>query len=752
MLIGIASAVAPTLSNVKLNSTYHGIVYNKNTTDENLTVSYTATGQTSVVTDYRRYAHPSGLVSWWPFTGNANDAIGTNHGTISGATAVSTGPVPGFTGAYSLDGVNDYISFGNSDQLRLRKKNITVAFWFNTKTGCTPYMPIFGQNYGGTTWGAWRIRSDSTCSNYYLTLQENSSKQYEFATYRIAITNDTWVFGAVTLTFTGSGYSASVYRNGVLVGTQSNTVNFDFNSDKEIYLGASSASNKVALVDEPMVFSRALSASEVKSLYNRRFGGSSIAVLNLPFSLNSSSTAKDYSTNAASGTVTGATWSNVRGGSYNFDGVNDYIGVTAFLDGWDNPSRNTTINFWMRSNKYGSGITQRAMGKRQSGGIGWYITAQTVSPYSKISFNLQNNTGTSSISSNVYILNDTTHFHMVTMVKRKTNMSLYVDGVYQSSMTTRPNFDSTTDFTIGAGTEGGINSLFNGSIDDVLVFNTSISSSEIAALYSAGLQNKSLEVLPDSFTTTGDYWSANVTATNRTAAVSTLSPILKIISCAATWQNTTWTWTNTTCAANDHYWTNATYIRYDSYSCPLSTNTTYHVNTQRNCTYLHTPVISVVSPANMYETPNRWITLSTIFIDAVNTTATARCYLNNTLIATNTSMRNNMAWTINVTSLDEKQYSWYCNVTDGRYSSATTPRAFIVYNPETRITGGNSGATTEQKQATEAAAAVIKSPPTKNVMYNDAKNYVKTHPLPFLIIGAALFTAAIMLLISKKKG
>jgi len=49
-------------------------------------------------------------VAYYPFSGNANDAIGTLHGTVNGAT-LTTDRFGNANSAYSFDGVNDAISF-----------------------------------------------------------------------------------------------------------------------------------------------------------------------------------------------------------------------------------------------------------------------------------------------------------------------------------------------------------------------------------------------------------------------------------------------------------------------------------------------------------------------------------------------------------------------------------------------------------------------------------------------------------------
>src|SRR5262249_49576875 len=57
---------------------------------------------------------PSGLVSWWPGDGNANDIVGTNNGTLQGGATFAAGEVGQ---AFSLNGVNNFVSVPNSDTL-----------------------------------------------------------------------------------------------------------------------------------------------------------------------------------------------------------------------------------------------------------------------------------------------------------------------------------------------------------------------------------------------------------------------------------------------------------------------------------------------------------------------------------------------------------------------------------------------------------------------------------------------------------
>ena len=51
---------------------------------------------------------PAGLVSWWPGEGNANDIVGSNHGTLQNGATFAAGMVGQ---AFSFDGIDDYVRF-----------------------------------------------------------------------------------------------------------------------------------------------------------------------------------------------------------------------------------------------------------------------------------------------------------------------------------------------------------------------------------------------------------------------------------------------------------------------------------------------------------------------------------------------------------------------------------------------------------------------------------------------------------------
>ena len=74
-------------------------------------------------------------VAYYPFTGNANDAIGTNNGTVNGAT-LSTDRFGNANNAYLFDGVDDFIlinhNFGPYSEL-------SISAWYKLE-GTSPNL------------------------------------------------------------------------------------------------------------------------------------------------------------------------------------------------------------------------------------------------------------------------------------------------------------------------------------------------------------------------------------------------------------------------------------------------------------------------------------------------------------------------------------------------------------------------------------------------------------------------------------
>jgi len=75
----------------------------------------------------------TGLVAYYPFNGNANDASGNgNNGIVNGAT-LTADRFGNPNSAYSFNGASDYIRVPNSNSLQLTN-DFTLSAWINCKS------------------------------------------------------------------------------------------------------------------------------------------------------------------------------------------------------------------------------------------------------------------------------------------------------------------------------------------------------------------------------------------------------------------------------------------------------------------------------------------------------------------------------------------------------------------------------------------------------------------------------------------
>ncbi|MCH8902781.1 MAG: LamG domain-containing protein [Bacteroidetes bacterium] len=107
----------------------------------------------------------SGLVAYYPFSGNANDSsANAYHGTVNGAT-LTTDRFGQPNAAYSFNGSGDNITLANSSNLNITNQ-LSISVWVKTTN------PGHGQNI---------IGSSSYLDRSYILNINGSDGQIEFA-------------------------------------------------------------------------------------------------------------------------------------------------------------------------------------------------------------------------------------------------------------------------------------------------------------------------------------------------------------------------------------------------------------------------------------------------------------------------------------------------------------------------------------------------------------------------------------------
>jgi hypothetical protein len=208
-----------------------------------------------------------GLVSFYPFDGNAKDAVGTNDGTVTGAVLA-----PDMFGrrnrAYYFRGTNAWIlcpdtNFPKENDAR------TVSLWVNFSSYGTPQIadtPFITYGNGGANDTFYAILYAKSRENFpiYVGKSGGGDTPVWFGTQ-----TNTWY----NVLFSHDGTQTKLYINGELKGTAQRTYNTILNG--EFYIGSythrfgwtESSPTMHGFIDNVRVYNRALSEEEVSQLF-----------------------------------------------------------------------------------------------------------------------------------------------------------------------------------------------------------------------------------------------------------------------------------------------------------------------------------------------------------------------------------------------------------------------------------------------------------------------------------------------------
>ena len=341
---------------------------------------------------------------------------------------------------------------------------------------------------------------------------------------------------------------------------------------------------------------------EITYIYNWYKNNKSLTVLNLPFNHNNScgvNCTKDYSPYNNSGRLgnitdigtssTRPSWNSsggIIGGAYQFDGYADYISVndSNSLD----INNSFSIEVWIKPaaphNK--SEGTRWIAGKWQdtdderSYGLWAYSPANG---YSQIHFAISSDGSWQSgnrifypASGDFVSIGDWKH---IVGIYNHSGMFLYVDGSLVQSNTTfisRSIYISNINVTIG---QYDYNYYFNGTIDEVRIYNYSLSAEQIYQNYIEGLNSLNTSTIVSSMTAKGDVWKVSVTPNDGfDDGVMVNSSELTILNTAPTAPNITY-------PENGKNYSDIPYINYSSSDADGdSINYTIYVNGTLNIT------------------------------------------------------------------------------------------------------------------------------------------------------------------------
>jgi hypothetical protein len=465
----------------------------------------------------------SGLAGLWTMdgsslnwtSGTAADSSGNgNTGQMSGLTKTSS-PVAGKLGQAMKFTGTEYIDAGNNLSVQVQG-NITMAAWTKPTTlpgpGILSY--VIGKGYDGTNEGYYLRYHTAFASPLIECGAYNGGDSFVQLTVPFAANT----MHHLACTYDGSNWN--LYIDGVLANSNPGTFG-GLASSFNTYIGATNISGNgisrffIGTLDDVRLYSRALSASEIKQLFNlgsTTYNASSMQLTNgssLQSGLVGLWTFDGPRINWTTGAVTDSSGQGNTGHVINmstssspvagkmgqalkFDGATSYIniGANASL----RPATQLTVSAWIKSTHAIGSVYERIVDQRFN--QGWVLSlagatganATTVgAPMIAL--------GTDGTGANALLLGGTTNiandnkWHLVTGTFSSGATAIYLDGQLQNSATASFStvLYNSDPVTIGRDSTSASNTeYFGGSIDDVRIYNRALSASEIKQLYNLG--------------------------------------------------------------------------------------------------------------------------------------------------------------------------------------------------------------------------------------------------------------------------
>lgn len=202
------------------------------------------------------YIPTQGLVGWWPFNSNPQDESGNgNHGTVMGATILTTDRFGAYDSAYYFDGTSSYIDVADIDL----HDTATISVWLNPYFG-GPYALVSKSNSASA--GSYELGTD--LSTYMYAYVGDPFNPNNIINTLTSIPIGGWHHVLMTLQ-NGTG---KLYLDGVLKVTDG-SMNPTTQNNLTVRFGATTtgASKFQGKLDDIAIWNRTLSASEIQQVF-----------------------------------------------------------------------------------------------------------------------------------------------------------------------------------------------------------------------------------------------------------------------------------------------------------------------------------------------------------------------------------------------------------------------------------------------------------------------------------------------------
>ena len=280
------------------------------------------------------YVPTNGLVGWWPFNGNANDASGNaRHLQITGTSAFTLDRYNTNNASIYLDGNNSYLS--NSTSFFSASNDHSINIWVNFLSYNSSGATVTDRGLFNTfphpvhAVEAWSYNSSQTSGSNNSAGYVGNSVVWNLTptfSYTMQLPINTWKMW----TMVKSGTNYKVYLDGILVNSFTHNGNI-YTSNTGVMFGAMCGGpiwpdwEINGKLDDIGIWSRALTSVEIQNLF---IGCNETVTIN-PSSINSSLGATASFTAASSASGATYQWQGKSGNTFvNLSNAGQFSGVT----------------------------------------------------------------------------------------------------------------------------------------------------------------------------------------------------------------------------------------------------------------------------------------------------------------------------------------------------------------------------------------------------------------------------------------
>lgn len=451
----------------------------------------------------------SGLIAYWKLDETSNAIIADSSGNGNNGTwsddadndvTSETIPAPVSTGL-SVDGSNDFITVPHDETLDISDA-YTISSWvyFDSSQATSPITPsLIGKNNGGGWGSGWTVGRTSGGGNVVggkirLSVQHDrntNSPNANYSGWHYPV--DTWNY----VTVSWDGTNVKYYLNGALVDTGTVTIPPNTSSgDLTIGYARSNSYDTYhdGRIDDMRLYNRSLSEAEISALYD--LGTIPIEnaltvglVSHWKMDDTSGTPIKDSSLNGNDGTWSDSSGNDVTeektngqiGTAITFDGVDDYIKSSSA----NNITYPTSFSAWVKTPTAHNGLIVSY--ERENSSMGTFGLLINSSGTARLSTKVGSSNGvginsTSNIDTNLWT-------HIVGVMETGNTGRIYVNGVLENTGAIDAPITGTSHHYIGAinASGSGLIKFFNGSIDDVRIYNRALSDADVTELYNQGI-------------------------------------------------------------------------------------------------------------------------------------------------------------------------------------------------------------------------------------------------------------------------